>query len=107
MKCRVGDLAIVIDAFHRGNLGHIVRVIGTHDGTGDIVFPVESGHVWLIEAARPLTWSMHEKRFRRKVGPAPDSQLQPIRGTPADDSASRKAKKLLRNVMRSSAGIEA
>ncbi len=107
MKCRVGDLAIVIDAFHRRNLGQIVRVIATHDGTGDIVFPVETGQVWLVEGNRPLTWSLYGKRYRRKIGPAPDNQLQPIRGTAADDNASIEAKKLLRKVMRSSAGIEA
>jgi hypothetical protein len=107
MKCRVGDLAIVIDAFHRRNLGHIVRVIATHDGTGDIVFPVETGQVWLVEAAQPLTWSRHGKRYRRKVGPAPDNQLQPIRGTAADDKASAATKKLLQKVMQSSAVIEA
>jgi hypothetical protein len=107
MKCRVGDLAIVIDAYHRCTLGHIVRVIAPHDGTGDIVFPVETGQVWLIEAIRPLTWSKNGKRYRRKVGPAPDNQLQPIRGTTADKKASREAEKLLRKMMRSRSVIEA
>ena len=107
MKCRVGDLAIVIDAFHRRNLGYIVQVIAAHDGTGDIVFPVEAGQVWLVEAIRPLTWSNNGKRYRRKVGPAPDNQLQPIRGTAADDKATTEAKKLLRKMMRSRSVIEA
>ena len=81
MKCRVGDLAVVIDAEHGCNLGKIVRVIKPHDGSGDIVF-WGADNVWLVECAHPLTWSVGKKRYRRKTGPAPDAQLQPIRGLP-------------------------
>ena len=81
MKCRVGDLALVIEAQHSCNLGKIVRVIKPHDGSGDIVF-WDTEDVWLIESVLPLTWTVGKKRYRRKRGPAPDAQLQPIRGLP-------------------------
>ena len=92
MKCRVGDLAVVIDAYHRSNLGRIVHVIAPHDGTGDLPFR-DAGPVWLVQADQPLTWSVAAKQVRRKIGPAPDRQLQPIRGgwpdPPSIDSGRR------------------
>ena len=36
-KCKPGDLAVVINADIPSNLGSIVRVIETHDGSGPIV----------------------------------------------------------------------
>lgn len=88
-QCKAGDLAIVVHAFHRGNLGRIVEVVGLHDGTGDLVFR-EGGVVWLVKCAQPMTWTVGKKRFRRKYGPVPDAVLKPIRGVPAGgDMASR------------------
>lgn len=81
-RCRAGDLAVVIRAHYSCNLGRIVRVLAPHDGMGDRVFH-NAGVVWLVECAQPMTWSIGKKRFRRKRGPAPDSCLKPIRGTPS------------------------
>ena len=81
MRCKVGDLAVVVNAECRCNVGNIVRVIAPHDGTGVIRF-ARHGHVWLVAAHRPLTWYMRGKRYRRKTGPVPDNRLQPIRGLP-------------------------
>ena len=82
MKCQVGDLAVVVRAQNRSNLGRIVRVIATHDGSGDLVFTSESGHIWLVSCATPMKWTWNGKVYRRKSGPVPDTQLQPIRGKP-------------------------
>jgi hypothetical protein len=65
MKCRVGDLAVVVDSYYRSNLGRIVRVIASHDGAGDIVFNAWLGQVWLVSCAQPMTWSVKGKRYRR------------------------------------------
>lgn len=81
VRCRPGDLAVVVVADNKINLGLIVRVIRADDGTGDIHFSGE-GHVWLIECAQPLMWTVGKECFMRKYGPAPDRQLQPIRGEP-------------------------
>ena len=88
MRCKPGDLAIVVSAELRCNVGLIVRVIAPHDGAGDVRF-THHGHVWLVTAPRPMTWLMHGKRYRRKTGPVPDNRLQPIRGLPPGDLVSK------------------
>ena len=84
MKCRVGDLAVVIAAHHRSNLGRIVRILAQHDGSGNISF-TRVGHVWLVDAPHSMVWSVGTKRYRRKLGPVPDCQLQPIREQALDE----------------------
>ena len=37
---------------------------------------------WLVTSAKRLTWTKNGQKVRRFVGPAPDDQLQPIRGLP-------------------------
>jgi hypothetical protein len=85
MKCRVGDLAVVIAAHHRSNLGRIVRILAQHDGSGSISF-TGVGHVWLVDAPQSMVWSVGTKRYRRKIGPVPDCQLQPIREQALDEA---------------------
>ena len=106
MKCRVGDLAVVIDAYYRSNLGRIVRVIAPHDGSGDLVF-TNVGQVWLVDCAQHMTWSVKKKIYRRTSGPVPDSRLQPIRGVLPGDGASGSVKKRLQKPKRSKELIEA
>jgi len=81
--CRPGDLAVVISASNPGNLGRIVWVVCVHDGKGALSMPKAKGTVWLVEDAggRLMTWTSAKsgRRWRRKRGPVPDSQLQPIR----------------------------
>ena len=88
MRCKPGDMAVVLDAFHKCNIGKIVTVIELHDGLGDVVLKLEEP-VWLVRCCVPLTWNKGQKRWRRKSGPAPDSTLQPIRGLPVDESTSK------------------
>lgn len=90
-RCKAGDLAIVVHAFHRGNVGRIVEVVAPHDGSGDLVFK-EKGVVWLVKCAHPMTWSVGQRRIRRKRGPVPDTMLWPIRGMPStEERGSRSA----------------
>jgi hypothetical protein len=84
-RCRPGDLAVIVVADYKTNLGRIVRVIKADDGTGDIDFGCRE-IVWFVESAQSLTWTVGKKRYRRKYGPAPDCQLQPIRGEPIQQS---------------------
>jgi hypothetical protein len=78
-NCVAGDLAIVINAHHRCNIGRIVKVLAQHDGKGDLVFR-DVGVVWLVESPQPMTWTIGKRRIRRKSGPVPDTYLKPIRG---------------------------
>ena len=81
-RCKPGDLAIVIDAWHPCNLGTIVQVIQPDDGSGDITYDADAGLVWWCRSTRPMKWTYRGKVYFRKEGPAPDAQLQPIRGLP-------------------------
>jgi hypothetical protein len=78
-RCKPGDLAVVIDAANKANIGRIVRVVASHD-PGGWLSRIGPKPIWLVSAPTPLTWRDGAKRYRRKNGPVPDSQLQPIRG---------------------------
>lgn len=81
LRCRPGDLAVVINAHNLANLGRVVRVIAPHDGEGELHYGPDH-HAWLVECSHFLIWSLSERRVRRKRGPVPDAQLQPIRAYP-------------------------
>ena len=81
IRCKPGDLAVVIDARYKCNLGVIVQVIELHHGFGDLRYPQEK-NAWLAKSSKPLKWVVNGKCYRRKTGPVPDAQLQPIRGYP-------------------------
>ena len=87
MKCKVGDLAVIVAADFKSNIGNIVKVIAPDDGTG-ICEWTEQGPAWVVTSARAMTWVVNGKRYRRKIGPVPENRLQPIRGV----KAGRKAK---------------
>lgn len=82
MRCRPGDWAVVVSAVNKQNIGKIVRVLRAYDGAGDILL-VGTGPQWLVQCSVPIVWGWPGKKptHRRKVGPALDSQLQPIRGS--------------------------
>jgi len=83
-RCKPGDLAIVISAHNRANLGRIVQVLRLHDGRGSLAYPHVAGTVWLVRDAGGcrMIWRSNNKdrSWRRLQGPVPDAQLQPIRG---------------------------
>ena len=81
LRCRVGDLAVIIAADHRCNIGNIVKIIAAYDGARG-PYVEGYGHVWTVISPRAMTWGNQSlgKRFRWKRGPVPDVQLQPIRG---------------------------
>ena len=87
MKCKAGDLAVIVAADFKSNIGNIVKIIAPDDGKG-ICDWSKQGLAWVVTAARPITWVINGKRYRRKIGPVPENRLQPIRG----DKAGRKAK---------------
>ncbi len=81
LRCKTGDLAVVIDARYKCNLGAVVQVIKLHNGIGDIRYS-KKHNAWLAKSSKPLKWVFNGKCFRRKTGPVPDAQLQPIRAYP-------------------------
>jgi len=85
-RCRPGDLAIVINAVCKSNIGRIVQVLGPYSGEGEWAVN-EPGVVWLVKSPDRMTWVMGDRRYRRTHGPARDDQLQPIRGEPPSGKA--------------------
>ena len=81
LRCKAGDLAVVINADYSANLGRIVRIMKQDDGRGDLRFAADIP-TWVVESAHPLSWYVGKKRFKRKSGPVPDAYLHPIRGYP-------------------------
>jgi hypothetical protein len=86
-RCKPGDLAVVIEAANHANIGRIVKVVALHDGKGPLG-AIGPRPVWMVKAPTRLTWTDGPKRYRRKNGPVPDSQLQPIRGVNMHDASS-------------------
>jgi len=76
--CRPGDLAIVIKACNASNLGRLVRVVGRHVPEGDLAM-YKPEPIWDIESPSPMVWTKGSQTLCRCNGPAPDSQLWPLR----------------------------
>ena len=90
LRCKPGDLAIVIDAKYKRNLGIIVKVIEMDDRTGAVRYALETP-AWLAESQKAMTWVVNGTRYISNRGPIPDAQLQPIRGTSKEQDTQREA----------------
>ena len=90
LRCKPGDLAVVIDAKYKRNLGIIVKVIEMDDRTGPVRYALETP-VWLAESQKAITWVVNGTRYSSNRGPIPDAQLQPIRGAPKEQTLQRDA----------------
>ena len=90
LRCKPGDLAIVIDAKYKRNLGIIVKVIEMDDRTGPVRYALDTP-VWLAESQKAMTWVVNGTRYSSNRGPIPDAQLQPIRGAPKEQTLQREA----------------
>jgi hypothetical protein len=89
INCRVGDLAITVQAYNSDNIGKIVRIIRSK-GIGpwpDLVGPQQ---IWEIESATPgvaLIYSINDVPFLAQEGEAPDCFLRPIRPSSAEQTS--------------------
>ena len=90
LRCKPGDLAVVIDAKYKRTLGIIVKVIEIDDRTGPVRYALETP-VWLAESQKAMTWVANGRRYSSNRGPIPDAQLQPIRGAPKEQNLQREA----------------
>lgn len=93
-RCKPGDLAVVIQAQHEGNLGRIVKVLELHDRTGPLVYNI-AGTVWLTESTEPMMWTINAAVYMLKRGPIPDALLQPIKAQPTAKSRRTRRAKVL------------
>jgi hypothetical protein len=79
LNCKLGDLAIIIDAYNAVNIGTIVKVIAVHKNQNALDKEADD-HLWTVTAPHPITYAIDGKLVRKLKGPAPDSTLRPIRG---------------------------
>ena len=82
MKCKPGDMAVVLTAFHKSNVGMFVNIVELY-GTGGGMNLACSQPVWLVESYAPLTWTRGNSLWHGSRGPVPDAALQPVRGLKA------------------------
>lgn len=81
MKCRIGDLAIIVEDESNGGL--IVQVLRPDDGRLGYDYEWD-GPTWWVRSSVPLTWTVKgEGDLSATEGPYPDSCLHPIRGARA------------------------
>jgi hypothetical protein len=80
MKCKAGDLAIVIDAINPENIGRIVNVVRLQNEKDDLKIEGQ-GTIWYVKAFNPMTWTVGKVIHHASAGPVPDSYLHPIRGS--------------------------
>ena len=80
-KCFPGDLAIVVTAHNKVNIGTILKVISLHPNQFEISAP-EGDTLWTCIAPHQMVYDHGGKKRKRKKGPVPDSYLHPIRGEP-------------------------
>lgn len=78
-NCKPGDLAIVIQAEQRINLGAIVEVLHLCDRTADLRYP-DDQLIWIVRCSRYMKWVYRGQNFYQKEGPVPDAALRSIRG---------------------------
>ena len=98
MKCEQGDLAVVVSAVYKMNIGLIVRVIELHDGKGSLTFK-GIGPIWLVSCSRRMKWTLHNKIYRRKIGPVPEYLLQPIRGMGLEQEIAKRRPKRVKQTI--------
>ncbi len=89
LRCKPGDIALVIRAEHLHNIGLIVKVLGPYPG-GDIDLPGR-GFLWEVECKQLQMWMMNGQVRWRHRGPVPDDYLLPLRGQAADGDTARAA----------------
>lgn len=85
MRCRPGDLAVVITAPGEFNSGLIVEVLRQSDGSPWGYDYGWNGPTWWVRCGVLLTWwdGAADVEVRAWEGPLPDNVLHPIRGKPA------------------------
>lgn len=87
LRCKPGDLAVVVYAEHLHNIGLIVRVLRPYED-GDIHLP-DKGFLWDVECQRKQLWISQQRALWRNRGPVPDAYLMPLSGVPGNNQAER------------------
>jgi hypothetical protein len=87
--CKVGDLAITVQAYNPDNIGKLVW-IRSSAGVGtwpDLKGPQKIWHIETATPGVPLVYSIDDVPYTTMIGEAPDCFLRPIR--PDEQSSSQ------------------
>jgi len=79
--CKVGDLAITVNAYHPQNIGKVVRVMASK-GIGpwpDLEGPQQIWEIVSTISGVSLIYSVKDIPYLATVGEAPDHFLRPLR----------------------------
>lgn len=72
LRCKPGDLAVIVSNKNPENVGGMVRVI-EHDAYWDAIL---GGHTWAVVALRPLKTNLGQWKTNASIR---DASLKPIR----------------------------
>ncbi len=86
--CKPGDLAVIVKAHNACNIGTIVHVIGLYPDQTQVCAP-EGDVIWQAKASHPMAYDVNGVLKKRRLGPVPDNQLRPIRGSPLAETVQR------------------
>jgi hypothetical protein len=98
LRCKPGDIALVVRAEHLHNIGLIVKVLGPYPG-GDIELPGR-GFLWEVECKQLQMWMMNGQVRWRHRGPVPDDYLLPLRDKATEHDPAQAAAPMPRKQMR-------
>lgn len=87
LRCKAGDLAVVIYAEHLHNIGLVVRVLQPYEN-GDIHLP-DKGFLWEVECSQKQLWVSQRRALWRHRGPVPDAYLLPLSEKAGDTHTTR------------------
>lgn len=76
-KCFLGDLAIVVTAYNKVNIGTILKVISQHPNQFEISAPDEDT-LWTCQAHHPMVYDLDGEKIKQHQGPVPDAYMHPI-----------------------------
>lgn len=86
LRCKPGDLAIIVSADHIENIGKLVRIVEPWNGRMEyngFNWPLSATAEWLVECAGTAIVSstlLSFVRHHHMSGPMRDNRLRPIRG---------------------------
>jgi hypothetical protein len=72
MKCKLGDLALVIDAVNPENIGRIVSVVRLQNNEDELKIQ-DLGIIWHVKSFDKLFWSIGNAMYEACSGPVPDN----------------------------------
>jgi hypothetical protein len=80
MRCKAGDLAVVVSSIQPENIGLFVDIVEPYAGEMMFVDEQERTGIWECRARGKIAYeSIEGKRLLLTIGPIPDRCLRPIR----------------------------